>query len=75
MDKDMICRNAGIIRKLVSSREKEHWSYEELKAATGLRDRELNAAIGWLARENDIEMDCDTPAGKERFYLSMNYYF
>lgn len=27
------------------------WEYQELKKATGLRDRELNAAIGWLACE------------------------
>lgn len=75
MDKSIICRNAGIIWELVSSREKDYWSYEELKAATGLRDRELNAAIGWLIRENDIDMDNDVPMGKERFYVSMNYYF
>lgn len=27
------------------------WEYQELKEATGLRDRDLNAAIGWLACE------------------------
>lgn len=75
MDKEMICKNAGIFWKLISSKEKEYWSYEELKAATGLSDRELNSAIGWLARENNIDMDHDIPNGKERFYVSINYYF
>ena len=50
MDKEMICKNTGIVWKLISSREKEYWSYEELKAATGLSDRELNSAIGWHGR-------------------------
>ena len=27
------------------------WEYQELKKATGLRDRELNAAIGWHVKE------------------------
>ena len=75
MDKEMICKNAGIIWKLISSREKEDWSYEELKIATRLSDRELSFAIGWLARENNIDMDHDISTGKERFYVSMNYYF
>lgn len=34
-------------------------SYDELKRASGLSDRQLNAAIGWLARENKIEIDWD----------------
>lgn len=33
------------------------WEYQELKKATGLRDRELNAAIGWLACEGKIQFD------------------
>lgn len=64
MDKEMICKNAGIVWKLISSKEKEYWSYEE-----------LNSAIGWLARENNIDMDHDIPNEKERFYVSINYYF
>lgn len=75
MDKSMICKNAGIIWELVTSGEKEYWSYEELKTVTGLSDRELNSAIGWLARENNIDVDHDILTGKERFYVSMNYYF
>ena len=30
------------------------WRYSELKIQLKLRDRELNAALGWLARENKI---------------------
>lgn len=32
------------------------WSYGTLKRKSGLKDKELGAAIGWLARENKIEL-------------------
>ena len=34
------------------------WSYCDLKRASELSDRDLNAAIGWLARENKIDFEC-----------------
>lgn len=46
MDKNMIGRNAGIVWELLTSRQHTYWSYEELKSATSLSDRELNTAIG-----------------------------
>ena len=41
---------AGIVWRLLHG-DNRRWEYKELKEASGLRDRELNAAIGWLARE------------------------
>lgn len=37
------------------------WSYSDLKKRSGLRDKELGAALGWLAHENKVQFDqtCD----------------
>lgn len=48
------------------------WTYSELKEQTSLGDRELWAAIGWLARENQIEFDFSTD--EERIYLNRSYF-
>ena len=50
MDKNTIGTHAGLVWRLLSNNKR--WEYGELKAASGLSDRELNAAIGWLARED-----------------------
>ena len=52
MDKQSIGVNAGLVWRLLDNNR--CWEYNELKAASGLPDRDLNAAIGWLARENKI---------------------
>ena len=53
MNKNQIGTNAGIVWKLLS--DNAHWEYDKLKHASGLSDRDLNAAIGWLAREDKID--------------------
>ena len=65
MDKFKIGENAGIIWRMMDNNK--HWEYGELKKATGLSDRELNAAIGWLARENKIQFGTDESGQKEYF--------
>ena len=50
VDAQTIGKNAGIVWRLLDHNRK--WEYNELKEATGLSDRDLNAAIGWLARED-----------------------
>lgn len=75
MDKNMIGRNAGIVWELLTSRQHTYWSYEELKSATSLSDRELDTAIGWLVRDNTIEMDRDPRTEKERFFVSVPCYY
>ncbi len=55
MDKMEIGLNAGKVWQLLSDNDK--WSYGNLKKKSGLGDRELGAALGWLAREDKIEFE------------------
>lgn len=63
MDRNDIGLNAGKVWQLLSNNEK--WSYGTLKRKSGLKDKELGAAIGWLAREGKIEFD----EGEEDLYM------
>lgn len=72
MDKFTIGNNAGIVWSLLN--DGRHWTYEELKEASGLTDRDLNAAIGWLAREDKIYFETDQN-NEEHLYLSVNFYY
>ena len=49
------------------------WNYAELKEKSGLSDKDLCAAIGWLARENKIEFDDESK--DQRIYLNFNPYY
>ena len=62
--------NAGKVWQLLSNNEK--LGYGTLKRKSGLKDKELGAALGWLSRENKIEFDqCD----EELYvYLCVNVY-
>jgi len=70
MDKNVIGTNAGIVWRTMTGHY--CWTYEDLKEQTELSDKELWAAIGWLARENQIEFDSTT--GEERVYLNRSYF-
>ena len=70
MDKMIIGKNAGIVWNTL--KDNAHWDYQDLKNATGLSDRDLNAAIGWLAREDKIDFDIDETS--DRIFLSLNIY-
>ncbi len=72
MDKYTIGNNAGIVWELLNNGNR--WSYEELKKASGLTDRDLNAAIGWLAREDKVYFETDKN-NTEYLYLSVNVYY
>lgn len=71
MNKEQIGVNAGKIWKLLSS-DNGRWTYNDIKKATGLSDREMNTAIGWLARENKIELEVDK--GCDCMCLTLNVY-
>ena len=76
MDKTQIGTNAGIVWKLLS--DNAHWEYEKLKKESGLSDRDLNAAIGWLAREDKIQFELEHHNSKDEkayLYLMLNVYF
>lgn len=70
MDKHQIGLNAGRIWTLLNNNKR--WSYCDLKKVSELSDRELNAAIGWLARENKI--DFESSDGDDHLFLSVNVY-
>ena len=72
MDKYTIGNNAGIVWTLLN--DGKRWKYEDLKAASALSDRDLNAAIGWLAREDKIYFETDSD-NAEYLYLSVNIYY
>lgn len=54
MKKVEIGLNAGKVWRLLSDNAK--WKFEALKEKSGLNDRDLGAALGWLAREDKIEI-------------------
>ncbi len=64
MNKNEIGLNAGKVWQLLSDNAK--WSYAALKKKSGLKDKDLGAALGWLAREDKIEM-----YEEEDFYISL----
>lgn len=72
MDVQTIGKNAGIVWRLLDHNRK--WEYNELKEATGLSDRDLNAAIGWLAREDKIQFETSKKDGHDYLYLELNLY-
>lgn len=73
MNVQTIEKSAKAIWELLHGKNKK-WEYAELKDATGLSDRDLNAGIGWLAKEDKIYFEPTKDAGKEYLYLTLNYY-
>ena len=73
MNVQTIGENAGIVYRVLASEHRE-WSYSEVKEKTGLPDRELNAAIGWLAREDKIQFETSQVDGHDYLYLELNLY-
>ena len=55
MSKKNIGTHAGMVWGLLCDGRK--WNYDELRDKLRLRDRDLNAALGWLAREDKIEFE------------------
>jgi hypothetical protein len=72
MNKKQIGTNAGIIWNLLNDYQK--WNISQLQEASGLSAQEIYTAIGWLSRENKIEME-KTSKGDEYYYLVIEYYF
>ena len=72
MGKKNIGINAGIVWDLLS--DKQNWNAEQISKHSGLSEKEVYCAIGWLARENKIEIG-DNENGEQEFYLIIEYYF
>lgn len=71
MDANVIATNATRIWQLMN--DGATWCFDTLKRATGLSGRELNAAIGWLAREDSVEILPD-PETKEDTYKVRHFW-
>ena len=72
MNKKQIGTNAGIIWNLLNNNQR--WTAAKLKESSGLTEKEIYTAIGWLARENKIEIE-QTARGINEYYLVIEYYF
>lgn len=73
MDVQSIGESAGVIWRLLQGTHRK-WDYDEIKRTTGLPDRMINAAIGWLAREGKLNMDDTTMGERHVLYIELNYY-
>lgn len=73
MNVQKIGEDAGLIWQILYG-DYRKWEYKELKEATGLPDRELNAAIGWLAREGKIQFEETKVGRKQLLYIELNFY-
>lgn len=58
--KTTIGMNAGIVWRYLNSTNEQKCEYDKLMRRTGLSKSELDFALGWLAREDKIEIDAET---------------
>lgn len=72
MDREQIKRDADVVYNVLSKGAPS--TYENLKKITGLHDRELNAAIGWLAQEHKIQFG-DSDSADNISAVHLNMYF
>lgn len=68
MNADTIGANAGAIWQVLNAAEA--MGAKQLKKDTKLTDKELFAAIGWLAREGKVNIDVD-PANPKEYIFSL----
>ena len=68
MNKDVIGLNAGKVWEALSAADA--MGVKQLKKVTKLKDKELFAALGWLAREDKIAIVTDDKDEKE-FIISL----
>lgn len=68
MNTDTIGMNAGALWNVLN--EADAMGIKQIKKVTKLKDKEVYAAIGWLAREGKLMIDVDPEDSKE-FILSL----
>lgn len=64
---------AGIVWRLLS-RENREMTFEEVMMDTGLNERQLAGAIGWLAREDKIEFNMSHDGKSANLRVMLNVY-
>lgn len=63
MNAETIGASAGLVWNALN--EADVLGVKQLKKITKLKDKEVFAALGWLAREGKIDMQCDPEDEKE----------
>ena len=68
MNTDTIGMNAGLVWNALN--DAEAMGLKQLKKVTKLKDKEVYAAIGWLAREDKIDIQTN-PEDEKKLILSL----
>lgn len=63
MNVEVIGTNAGLVWQALATAET--LGLKQLKKITKLKEKEIYAALGWLAREGKVNMDTDPQDEKE----------
>lgn len=63
MNVTMIGENAGAVYQALATADA--MGVKQIKKVTKLKDKEVFAAIGWLAREGKVNLDSDPEDAKE----------
>lgn len=68
MNVEVIGNNAGLVWQALSAADA--MGVKQLKKVTKLKDKEVFAALGWLAREGKVTINTDSEDDKE-FIISL----
>jgi len=68
MNIEAIGTNAGLVWQALTTADA--MTVKQLKKATKLKDKEVFAALGWLAREGKVNITAD-PADEKEFIVSL----
>lgn len=68
MNTDTIGQGAGLVWNALN--DADAMGIKQLKKVTKLKEKEIFAAIGWLAREDKINIDID-PADPKEYIISL----
>lgn len=71
MDTDVIAKNALRLWQIMN--DGTTWCYKKLRQVSQLSDREINAALGWLAREDTVEILKD-PQSEDDLYRIRHFW-
>ena len=67
MTTDIISRNALRLWQIMN--DGAAWRYDRLRQVSQLSDREIDTAIGWLAREDTVEIALDPESDVESYRI------
>ena len=73
MSRQLISDFAERVMTLLNGDQRK-WEYRDIMEATGLDERELAAAIGWLVHQDRVQLELDKEGDKAYLYLMANVY-